>query len=152
MSSNFPDWIWNPEESSCWSNTEKLIIHNPPEKWTRLKRITCPPKDSLVTKTKVLFILLTGGCLPCILVSEPEINTHVFGGVKFLSRNDPESFNEIPGFKAEKGFNFSRPGRWMFFPTSQTADHERYPIKYCEIFKRRNSGYGDESPRIFICS
>ena len=46
--------------------------------------------------------MFPGGCLPCILVYNPEIDSDVFSVAKFHRANDPEKGNEILVWKAEK--------------------------------------------------
>ena len=61
-------------------------------------------KVSIVkTRTNSLFSVFPGGCLPCILVYKPEIDSDVFSGATFRRVNGPENSNEVLVWKAVKG-------------------------------------------------
>ena len=49
------------------------------------------------------------GCLPCILVYKPEIDSDVFSVSTFHRQNDPEKGNEIHVWKAKKGSEYCQP-------------------------------------------
>ena len=71
---------------------------------------------------------------------KPEIHPDVFNGATSHNENDPEWGNEILLWKAKRATKDSHgldkfSGRWLFYYTSQTIDHERCPVKYYKTFK-----------------